>query len=178
MIAILLSSSSIYNCFYSILLSSIIVGVPCRYVSPLEGLSAFGRVIYEEGCEFGVKCPNENLILPATQAAERADATILVMGTNLTIEEENRDRDDLLLPGYQNQLITQVAIASKGPVILVIMSAGGVDISSFLDPDPNLDYINKKIKGILWVGHPGQEGGRAIADVIFGKYNPGKQRPF
>ncbi|XWS07572.1 hypothetical protein CRYUN_Cryun41cG0000400 [Craigia yunnanensis] len=133
----------------------------------LKGLSAFGRVTYEEGCEFGVQCPNDKLIF-----AERAHATILVMGTNLTIEEENRDRGDPLLPGYQNQLITQVAIASKGPVILVIMSAGGVDVSSFLDPDPNMDYINKKIKGMLWVGHPGQEGGRAIADVVFGKCNP------
>ena len=157
--------------------SSIIVGTPCRYVSPLQGFSAFGKVIYEEGCE-GIKCPTDKLIFPATQAAKRADATILVMGTNLKIENEGLDRDELLLPGYQNQLIAQVAVASKGPVILVIMSAGGVDISSFLNPDRNLEYINKKIKGILWVGHPGQEGGRAIADVLYGKYNPGKQQSF
>ncbi|XP_022744572.1 probable beta-D-xylosidase 5 [Durio zibethinus] len=151
-------------------------GTPCRYVSPLKGLSAFAQVKYQQGCE-GVKCPTDKLIFPATQAAKRADATILVMGTNLKIENEGLDREELLLPGYQNELITQVAVASKGPVILVIMSAGGVDISQFLRSDPKLDYINKKIKGILWVGHPGQEGGRAIADVIFGKYNPGGRLP-
>ncbi|XVF40841.1 hypothetical protein PTKIN_Ptkin01aG0148800 [Pterospermum kingtungense] len=151
-------------------------GVPCRYVSPLDGLSAHGQVTYEEGCE-GIKCPTDKLIFQATQAAKQADATILVVGTNLKIEAEGLDRDDLVLPGFQNQLITQVAVASKGPVILVIMSAGGVDISQFLNPDRNLEYINKKIKGILWVGHPGQEGGRAIADVIYGKYNPGGRLP-
>lgn len=127
---------------------------------------------YEEGCE-GIKCPTDNLIFKATQAAKQADATILVVGTNMKIEAEGLDRDDLILPGYQNQLISQVAVASKGPLILVIMSAGGVDISQFLNPAWNLKYIKDKIKGILWFGHPGQEGGRAIADVIYGKYNPG-----
>jgi beta-D-xylosidase 4 len=45
------------------------------------------------------------------------------------------------------------------------MSAGGVDIS--------FAKSNGDIKSILWVGYPGEEGGNAIADVIFGKYNPG-----
>ncbi|XVE99872.1 hypothetical protein REPUB_Repub03eG0239100 [Reevesia pubescens] len=153
-------------------------GTPCRYVSPLDAFKAYGEVNYNEGCQYGVKCPNDKFIFEATQAAKVADVTILVMGTNLTIEQEDLDRDDLLLPGYQTQLIKQVAVAAKGPVILVIMSAGGVDISDpFLNNDRNLDYINKKIKGILWVGHPGQEGGRAITDVIFGKYNPGGRLP-
>ncbi|XVF24229.1 hypothetical protein REPUB_Repub13aG0109700 [Reevesia pubescens] len=153
-------------------------GIPCRYVSPLQAFSTYGKVVYEEGCEYGVKCPNDNLIFKAIKAARSADATILVVGTNLTIEQEDVDREELYLPGYQNQLIEQVAVAAKGPVILVIMSAGGVDISfPFLETNPNYDYINKKIKAILWVGHPGQEGGRAIADVIFGKYNPGGRLP-
>ncbi|XP_021295808.1 beta-xylosidase/alpha-L-arabinofuranosidase 1-like [Herrania umbratica] len=143
-------------------------GLPCQYVSPLSGFSAFGQVIYEQGCP-NVKCPNDTLILQATEAAKQADATILVVGTDRTIEEESRDRYDLLLPGLQKDLINQVANASKGPVILVVMSAGGVDISFAKD--------NNRIKGILWVGHPGQEGGRAIADVVFGKYNPGGRLP-
>ncbi|XP_022764445.1 beta-xylosidase/alpha-L-arabinofuranosidase 1-like [Durio zibethinus] len=143
-------------------------GVPCRYVSPLSALSAFGEVIYEMGCE-GVKCPNDKLISKAQEAAKRADATILVMGTDLSIEHEDRDREDLLLPSYQKELIIKVAEASNGPVVLVIMSAGGVDISFAKN--------NTKIKGILWFGHPGQEGGRGIADVVFGKYNPGGRLP-
>ncbi|EOY17590.1 Glycosyl hydrolase family protein [Theobroma cacao] len=143
-------------------------GNPCRYVSPLSGFSAFGEVIYEQGCP-GVKCPNDTLILQATEAAKQADATILVVGTDLSIEGEGLDREDLLLPGLQKDLVEQVANASKGPVILVVMTAGGVDISFAKD--------DNKIKGILWVGHPGQEGGRAIADVVFGKCNPGGRLP-
>ncbi|XP_017984228.1 PREDICTED: beta-xylosidase/alpha-L-arabinofuranosidase 1 [Theobroma cacao] len=143
-------------------------GNPCRYVSPLSGFSAFGEVIYAEGCP-GLNCPNDTKITEATEAAKQADATILVVGTDLSIEREDHDRNDLLLPGLQQDLVEQVANASKGPVILVVMTAGGVDISFAKD--------DNKIKGILWVGHPGQEGGRAIADVVFGKYNPGGRLP-
>ncbi|KAJ0045698.1 hypothetical protein Pint_04152 [Pistacia integerrima] len=71
--------------------------------------------------------------------------------------------------GYQTELINQVAQVSKGPVILVIMSAGGVDISFAKN--------NTNIKAILWAGYPGQDGGQAIADVVFGKYNPGGRLP-
>ncbi|OMO75892.1 hypothetical protein COLO4_25847 [Corchorus olitorius] len=124
---------------------------PCRYVTPIEGLSAFAHVIYENGCE-NTAC-NDNKTFPqAVSAAKRADATILIMGSDRQIEEESRDRETLLLPGLQKELITQVTSNSKGPVILVLMTAGGFDIS-FAVKDP-------KIKGILWVGHPGQEGGR------------------
>lgn len=97
-------------------------------------------------------------------AAKEADATIILAGLDLTVEAEGLDRTDLLLPGYQRQLIDQVSEVSRGPVILVIMSAGGVDISFARD--------NSKIASILWAGYPGEEGGQAIADVIFGTYNP------
>jgi beta-D-xylosidase 4 len=122
-------------------------------------------MIYEIGCG-EMACRNDSVIFPAMEAAKKADATLLLMGLDLSIEAENLDREDLLLPGYQTQLKNQVAQVSRGPVILIIMSAGGVDISFARD--------NDKIQAILWVGHPGQEGGRGIADVVFGKYNPGK----
>lgn len=116
-----------------------------------------------------VLCKNESLIFPAMKAAKKADATIILAGLDLTVEAESLDRDTLLLPGYQRQLIEQVTRVAKGPVILVIMSAGGVDITFAKD--------NEKIKGILWAGYPGEEGGRAIADVVFGNYNPGGRLP-
>lgn len=119
---------------------------------------------YEVGCD--VKCPNESLIFPAMQAAKEADVTIIFAGLDLSVEAESLDRTDLLLPGYQTQFINQVAEVSKGPVILVILSAGGVDI--------NFAKNNDNIKAILWAGYPGEQGGRAIADVVFGHYNPGK----
>ncbi|KAF2282806.1 hypothetical protein GH714_043097 [Hevea brasiliensis] len=142
--------------------------IPCRYVSPIEGFSAFAEVTYEMGCA-DVACKNDSLIFPAMEAAREADATILLMGLDLSVEAEGRDRVDLLLPGYQTQLINQVAKASKGPVILVIMAAGCVDISFAKN--------NELIQAILWAGYPGQEGGRAIADIVFGKHNPGGRLP-
>ena len=69
-----------------------------------------------------------------------------------------------MLPGYQIEILTSVANASKGPVILVIMSGGGIDVSFAKSLD--------QISGILWAGYPGQGGGDAIAQVIFGTYNP------
>ena len=141
-------------------------GSPCRYTSPIDGFSTYGKVNYAAGCS-DVKCKDASLIPPAVEAAKTADATIIVTGLDLSIEAEGLDRLDLLLPGKQTDLINQVAAAAKGPVILVLMTAGGVDIS--------FAKTNPKIKAILWVGYPGAEGGRAIADVIFGQYNPGKQ---
>lgn len=102
----------------------------------------------------------------ATGLAASADAVVLVIGTNLSIEDEDRDRLDLNLPGKQQELVTQVAKAAKGPVVLAIMSGGGFDIT-FAKND-------EKITSIMWVGYPGEAGGLAIADVIFGRYNPGE----
>jgi beta-D-xylosidase 4 len=102
----------------------------------------------------------------AKKIAAAADATVLVMGADQSIEAESRDRIDILLPGQQPLLVTEVAKASKGPVILVIMSGGGMDISFAKSDD--------KVTSILWVGYPGEAGGAAIADVIFGYYNPSK----
>ncbi|KAJ4845838.1 hypothetical protein Tsubulata_046738 [Turnera subulata] len=143
-------------------------GVPCKIVTPLDALSAYGEVDYQVGCA-EMRCRSDSLIFPAMQAAEKADATIIVAGIDLSIEAESRDREDLLLPSFQTQLIKQVADAAKGPVILVLFSAGGLDIGFAKN--------NKKIGAILWAGYPGEKGGLAIADVIFGKYNPAGRLP-
>lgn len=132
-------------------------------MTPIAGLSEYANVTYEMGCD--VACKNETLIWPAVAAAKEADATIIVAGLDLSVEAEDLDRVDLLLPGYQTRLINQAAEASKGPVVLVIISAGSLEIS--------FAQNNSKISAILWAGYPGQEGGHAIADVIFGNYNPG-----
>lgn len=102
----------------------------------------------------------------AKKLAALADATVLVMGADQSIEAEGRDRVDLLLPGQQPLLISEVANVSKGPVILVVMSGGGMDIQFAKDDD--------KITSIMWVGYPGEAGGAAMADIVFGVYNPSK----
>ncbi|KAI3713709.1 hypothetical protein L1987_72295 [Smallanthus sonchifolius] len=115
------------------------------------------------GCS-NTKCADAQLE-EARKVAAKADAVVLVMGTDQSIEAESLDRTSISLPGQQNRLVSEVASVSKGPVILVIMSGGGMDIQFAKE--------NPKITSILWVGFPGEAGGTALADVIFGRYNPG-----
>lgn len=140
-------------------------GVPCKYISPLQGLQKYSSgVSYQPGCA-NVGCSDESLIESAAKATASADAVVLVVGLDQSIEAEGLDRVNLTLPGLQEKLVTEVAKAAKGPVVLVIMSAGPIDVSFAMN--------ESKIGGILWVGYPGQSGGEAIAQVIFGDYNPG-----
>lgn len=140
-------------------------GIPCQYTSAIDGFSAYANVTYRKGCS-DVACKSDSLIFQAMEASKNADATIILAGLGLSVEDEALDREGHLLPGYQSDLIKQAAQVAKGPVILVIMSAGGVNVS--------FAKKNAKIEAILWAGYPGQDGGQAIADVVFGKYNPGK----
>ncbi|XP_013652260.2 beta-D-xylosidase 3-like [Brassica napus] len=142
-------------------------GVPCKYTTPLQGLVETVSVTYQKGCP-DVACTEAD-IDSAASLAVLADAVVLVMGTDLSIEREDHDRLDLLLPGKQQQLVTEVANAANGPVVLVIMSGGGLDVTFAKN--------NPKITSIMWVGFPGQAGGLAIADVIFGRYNPSGRLP-
>ncbi|KAK1647689.1 hypothetical protein QYE76_065494 [Lolium multiflorum] len=120
-------------------------GPPCRYVTPLEGISKDVKI------------------------AHAANVTIYFGGINMHIEREGNDREDILLPKNQTEEILRVAEASPNPIVLVILCGGGVDIS--------FAHGNPKIGAILWAGYPGGEGGQAIADVIFGRYNPGGRLP-
>ncbi|KAB1221365.1 putative beta-D-xylosidase 5 [Morella rubra] len=103
-----------------------------------------------------IACRNDTFIGQALNAAKKADATVILAGLDLSVKAEGLDRVNLVLPGYQTQLINQVVEVAKGPVILVILSAGGVDISFVKE--------HENIKAILWAGYPGEEGGGAIAD--------------
>ncbi|PSS26140.1 Beta-D-xylosidase [Actinidia chinensis var. chinensis] len=145
-------------------------GVPCRYTTPLQGLQKYvPTVTYEVGCA-NVGCGDERGIGAAVKAAATADAVVVVVGLDQSIEREGLDRVNLTLPGFQERLVMEVANATNGNVIVVIMSAGPIDVSFAKN--------NSKIGAILWVGYPGQAGGDAIAQVIFGDYNPGGRSPF
>ncbi|KAH7546550.1 hypothetical protein FEM48_Zijuj01G0212700 [Ziziphus jujuba var. spinosa] len=139
-------------------------GVPCGYITPLQGIQKYSQTIHQPGCT-NVACNDDQQFELAEAAARQADATVLVMGLDLSIEAESRDRTGLLLPGDQQELVYRVSRASKGPTILVLMSGGPIDVS-FAKKDKHIDAI-------LWVGYPGQAGGAAIADVLFGTTNPG-----
>ncbi|XP_056689756.1 probable beta-D-xylosidase 5 [Spinacia oleracea] len=143
-------------------------GVPCRYTSPLHGFQKHvKRVLYQPGCQ-NVKCVDKQHIETAARVAAIVDVVVLVVGLDQSIEAERLDRVNLTLPGYQKMLGEKVTSSAKGKVILVIMSAGPVDVS----------FATKlrKIRAILWVCYPGQDGGEAIAQVVFGHHNPSIQQ--
>ncbi|KAL0547524.1 hypothetical protein IC582_017462 [Cucumis melo] len=143
-------------------------GIACEYITPLQGISKYTRTIHQQGCK-GVACRSNKYFGGAIEAAREADAVVLVMGLDQSIEAEFRDRAELLLPGLQPDLVLKVASMAKGPVILVLMSGGPIDVSFAKD--------HPKISGIIWAGYPGQAGGLAIADVLFGRTNPGGKLP-
>nr|CAD1829743.1 unnamed protein product [Ananas comosus var. bracteatus] len=138
-------------------------GNPCRFTSPLQGIGRYVNTIHQKGCT-NVACVGNQPIEAAAGAARVADATIMIVGLDQSAETEALDRVSLLLPGRQQELVSKVAAAARGPVVLVLMCGGPVDVT-FAKNDP-------KIGAILWAGYPGQAGGAAIADVIFGAYNP------
>lgn len=143
-------------------------GVACGYTTPLQGIGKYAKTIHQQGCD-DVACTTDKLFGEAVNAASQADATVLVIGLDQSIEAEFKDRAGLLLPGRQQDLVSKVAAASKGPTILVLMSGGPIDLA-FAKNDP-------RIGAILWAGYPGQAGGAAIADILFGAYNPGGRLP-
>ncbi|KAL6296964.1 hypothetical protein ACE6H2_005106 [Prunus campanulata] len=143
-------------------------GRPCKSITPLKALQVYAKYTnYEAGCDT-VKCPQAT-IDKAVEAAKAADYVVLIMGLDQSQEREAHDRRHLGLPGKQEELISSVAKAAKKPVILVILSGGPVDITPA--------KYDKKIGGILWAGYPGEAGGIALAEIIFGDHNPGGRLP-
>ena len=140
-------------------------GPPCKYVTILQGFRHYVKnAFYHPGCDGGPKCSSAQ-IDQAVEVAKKVDYVVLVMGLDQSEEREERDRVHLDLPGKQLELINGVAEASKKPVILVLLSGGPLDITSA--------KYNHKIGGILWAGYPGELGGIALAQIIFGDHNPG-----
>lgn len=143
-------------------------GIPCITITPLEGLQSYANVLYQPGC-LDVACTSDSLIQSAVDSTLAADAVILIVGLDKSQEREDHDRAELVLPGEQQNLVSKVASSARGPVVLVIMSGGAVDVSFARD--------NLKIQSIIWAGYPGESGGQALAEVIFGDYNPGGRLP-
>ena len=108
----------------------------------------------------------ETLVKPDAKAlATRADAVIVAAGFDPDSEGESGDRMFPLPPG-QDELINQIAAVNK-KTIVVITSGGGVDMSAWVDHVPAL----------LEAWYPGQEGGTALAQLLFGQFNPSGRLP-
>ncbi|HEY2586867.1 MAG TPA: glycoside hydrolase family 3 C-terminal domain-containing protein [Tepidisphaeraceae bacterium] len=102
----------------------------------------------------------------AIDVARIADVAIVCVGTTLDIEAEDRDRTDLGLPGNQQELVEAVRAANPRTIV-VELNAGPLTVP----------WISKNVPAIVEAWWDGQEGGNAIADVLFGDMNPAGRLP-
>jgi beta-glucosidase len=114
---------------------------------------------------FGVGTTAVHLGPEMKKMAAGADAVILCVGFNPATESEGNDRT-FRLPSGQDEIIEQVSAVNKN-VIVVLNSGGNVDVTRWLD----------KVPALLHTWYPGQEGGRALGQIVFGDYNPSGKLP-
>jgi len=130
-------------------------------------------VEFKKGCE--CTYPNTNPRDWVSHEASRADAVIAVMGLRPELEGEEGDafhslavgdRADLSLPPHQIEFVRQLHKA--GSKVILVLTGG----SAIAEPE-----LYDLAAAVLWVGYPGQEGGNAIADLIFGDVAPSGRLP-
>ena len=147
--------------------------------SVLDGIRAFAgnkiNITYEKGCEVTNAGWPETEILPtpagpgerdsigrAVAAAKNADVIVAVLGEDERTVGESLSRTSLDLPGRQQQLLEALYATGK-PVILILINGQPLTIN----------WADRFVPAILEAGFPGPSGGKAIAETIFGQYNPG-----
>ena len=133
------------------------------------------KVNYAKGCEVVNEHWPETEVLPeplteeeqrqigeAVEAAKNSEIAIVVLGDSSKTVGESASRTSLDLPGRQLELVRAVYAVGK-PVIVVLLNGRPISIN----------WVNKYVPGIIEGWFPGAQGGTAIAEVLFGDYNPG-----
>jgi beta-glucosidase len=158
-------------------------GTPSRAVTPLEGIraavSAQTKVWYAQGCKRqgtavdGLDCAGH--LAEAVSIAERADAVVLCLGLSAEIEGEQGDASnseaagdkvDLELPGLQPRLLESIVALGK-PTVLVVIAGSAL----------NLAWAHDHVGAVIQAFYPGEEGGSALADILFGDTSPAGRLP-
>jgi len=160
-------------------------GTPSDPYTPLRGvrekLTGLSEVIYARGCNWAEGMPgqqktDEELKAEALDAAKKADIIIMCMGITPKLEgEEMRvnvdgfrggDRIRIDLPDVQQELIKEIHTLGK-PIVLVLLNGSALAVN----------WENENIPAIIETWYGGQAAGQALADVIFGDYNPSGRLP-
>lgn len=145
----------------------------------LEGIQAKvegkAEVLYTKGCdlvdahwpeseliEYPLTDDEQTEIDRAVANARRADVAVVVLGGGQRTCGENKSRSSLDLPGRQLKLLQAVQATGK-PVVLVLINGRPLSIN----------WADKFVPAIVEAWYPGSKGGTAVADVLFGDYNPG-----
>jgi len=120
--------------------------------------------------------PRTGLVEKAVSAAKQADVVVLVLGLSQRLEGEEMpikiegfsggDRTNLNLPAVQEQLLD--AITTTGKTVIVVLTSGGA---------MSVNKAQERAAVVLLAGYGGQQGGNAVADVLFGDYNPAGRLP-
>jgi beta-glucosidase len=158
-------------------------GTASQTVTPLAGirarLPAGCTLSYAEGCRpqgtVVTGCAPDGNVSEAVLLAKRADVTVLVLGLTPELEGEQGDavrseaagdKLTLGLPGLQQQLLDAVLAVGK-PVVLVLVAGSPLAVS----------FTKERPVAILQAWYPGEEGGSALADVLFGDVSPAGRLP-
>ncbi len=158
-------------------------GMPSKLVTPLDGIRAAlaqsTKVWYAQGCKH-TGLATDGLgragnLSEAKSMAERADVVALCLGLSAEIEGEEGDatqsgaggdKVDLNLTGLQQQLMQEIVALGK-PTVLVVLAGSALSIT----------WAHAHVNAIIDAWYPGEEGGTAIADVLFGKVSPAGRLP-
>ncbi|MFQ3549563.1 MAG: glycoside hydrolase family 3 C-terminal domain-containing protein [Armatimonadota bacterium] len=152
-------------------------GTPSKWVTILEGiknkLGESCNINYEMGCE--IVGNNIEGFDKAIEVAEKSNVVVLCLGLSnkfegeegdTSISEAGGDRINIDLPGMQEELMKRIYAVGK-PTILVLLTGSPVAIN----------WANDNLDAIICAWYPGEEGGTAVADVLFGDYNPSGRLP-
>lgn len=150
-------------------------GKPSNPVTIFDGLKQIAgtniEVTYDFGCPLvvhrdGKNQPVPNALAEAVAVAKLADAVIYVGGLDQSFEGEGHDRERIEMPEVQEKLLKALQATGK-PVIFVNCSGSAVAMPWEADHLP----------AILQAWYPGEQGGRAVAEVLFGDVDPGGRLP-
>ncbi|HEX9218331.1 MAG TPA: glycoside hydrolase family 3 C-terminal domain-containing protein [Gemmatimonadales bacterium] len=153
-------------------------GAPADSITPLRGIreavSRGTRVLYARGSDWVV--PGDSGLAEAVRAAEQADVVVLCLGLTAQLEGEEMsvetpgfrggDRTRIDLPDAQQRLLERIVAVGK-PTVLVLMSGSAVAVN----------WAQEHVPAIVEAWYGGQAAGSALADVLFGDYNPGGRLP-
>jgi beta-glucosidase len=136
-------------------------------VSVLDGIRAAvpgTNVVYAPGAP--VEAPDRSGFADAVRLAGEADAVILVLGEHQDMSAEARNRTSLDLPGVQHELLEAVHATGK-PLVVVLMNGRPLSIP----------WLDEHVPAIVEAWYLGVQMGPAVADVLFGDYNPAGRLP-
>ncbi len=150
-------------------------GTPSAYTTALDGIRNHyaGETVYTKGCH--LTRDNRKGFAEAERIAKAADAVILCLGLSPEIEGEqgdafnsaaSGDRLSLKLPGAQEELLELLSQTGK-PLIVALFAGSPLDLRK----------VDQLANAVIQVWYPGQDGGQALAGILFGDFNPSGRLP-